>query len=272
MKRKTKFAIKPKEVNFLRAPGAYNYEKHKEKYREKHRKQHFWLRVAIIVAIIVGAIIFARSSFFDVDQITVKGNKYFESDQIITMANAETGGNIFWGSNKSEIKKRLSKNPYISKVDVSMKLPRQLVITVEERIQRAYIKQGKEYVVIDGEGIVLNTTKTKPKLTEVVNIKIKTAQEGEALETVERKNFEKVLNIIDLMNENNIHFSKIKITQGTVYAYVYKDLICIGKYKDLVDNIESGNVGKVLVKLNQDHITRGKISVGNSEYISFSPV
>ena len=272
MKKKFTFKGKTKEVKLLRSSGNYNFEKHKAKYREKHRKQNFWLRVFVSIAVIVGLIVFLNTSLFDVEKIKVEGNKYFEAEQIVNMANAKTGGNIFWGSDKREIKSRLSDNPYIEDVDVSMDLPRTLIITVKERIQKAYIKTGKKYIVMDGEGVVLNETKTKPKLTEILDIKIKNAEEGEKIEPVEQRNFDKLLAVIGMMKENNIHFKKLKITQGTLYAYVYENLLCTGKYKEVVENIENGNVGKVLVKLNKENITRGTISIGNEDYISFSPI
>lgn len=273
MKKKFTFKGKTKEVKSLhRSSGNYNYEKHKAEYRKKHRKQHFWLRVAATIAVLAGLIVFVNSAFFDVEEIQVRGNTYFESEQVITMADTKTGGNIFWGSDKHEIKARLSENPYIEDVDVSMKLPRTLIITVKERIQKAYIKTGKKYIVFDGEGVVLNETTTKPKLTEIVDIKIKNAEEGEKLEPVEQRNFDKLLEVIGMMSKNHIHFCKLKITQGTLYAYVFDKLLCTGKYKDVVENIENGNVGKVLVKLNKENISRGTITVGNEDYISFSPI
>ncbi|MCQ2551007.1 MAG: FtsQ-type POTRA domain-containing protein [Clostridia bacterium] len=263
---------KTKELKSLRKNKEVDYETHRDKYRKRHSKKKFWLRFFIILAVILGCAIFLNSSFFDVDTIKVVGNKYFEKDQIIAIANAQEGDNLFWGRNKGEIKKRLSKNPYIEEVNVSFKLPRTRIITVKERIQKCYIKVGKKYVIMDGKGFVLNESETKPKLTEIMNIKIKKAVEGKILKPEEQVNFEKVLNIITKMEADNVYFSKIKIKQGKVYAYVYDHLIVQSQYKRLLELMDNGKLSKVLYKLQQDGIKRGTVTIGNTDYVSFSPV
>lgn len=270
--KKSIFSKKPKEIKSVRSAGNYNYEKHKEKYRKKRRKQNFWLRVFVTLGIIVGAVFFLNSSFFDVEKIVVEGNNYFEDEQIINISNAQTGNNIFWGSQKGEIKKRLNENSYIEKVETSMELPRTLVITIKERLPIAYLKQGKNYIVLDNQGYVLNKTTTHPKLVEIQNIKIKAAEEGQPIEVEQSRNFEKILKIMSNMKDSDVYFSKIKIDRGTVYAYVYEKLICTGQYKQLIAAMEDGKLAKVIYKLSQEGVKRGTITIGESNYISFNPV
>ena len=272
MKKKLIFKEKPKELSLVRKRKEVDYETHREKYQKRHTKKRFWVRFFVVIAVIVGAIVFLNSSFFDVDTIAVEGNEYFESDQIINMANASKGGNVFWGSNKGEIKERLLDNPYIEDVETSVKLPRTLVITVTERKQEAYIKlQKKKYLVLDGKGVVLRETSTKPMLTEIVNIKIRKTIEGEELQPIEAQNFKKILKIINTMDEKNIFFSKIMIKQGKVYAYVYEKLICKGSYKNFTKLLDNGKLGKILYKLSKEGIKRGTVTIGDGDYISFNP-
>lgn len=272
MKKKAIFKEKPKELSLVRKKKDVDYETHRAKYQKRHTKKRFWIRFFAFIAVIVGVIVFLNSSYFDVENIEVEGNAYFENNQIINMANATKGGNIFWGSNKGEIKDRLLDNSYIEDVDVSMSLPRTLVITVTERKQEAYIKFKKKYIVLDGKGIVLRETGTKPMLTEIVNIKIRKTIPGEAVEPVEAHNFEKILEIIEKMEKNNIFFSKIMIKKGSVYAYVYEKLICKGSYKNFVKLLDDGKLGKILYKLSKEGTKRGTVTIGDGDYISFNPV
>ena len=66
------------------------------KRRKKHRNP--FLKLGIGIAILVGVFLFLNSPLFTVEQFTVDGNSYYLEEEILTMGNCKTGGNIFWGT------------------------------------------------------------------------------------------------------------------------------------------------------------------------------
>ena len=71
--------------------------KRKEKKRKKKRIS-LWVKLLLIVAVCAGLYFFASSSYFNVTSFQVEGSTYYSEDEILTMGNCKTGGNIFWGS------------------------------------------------------------------------------------------------------------------------------------------------------------------------------
>ena len=70
-------------------------KRRKKRNRKKRRKKRLGLWILIIIAVIVLAVLFGRSSYFNIDEIQVKGNHYYTDEQLISMAGAQTGINTF---------------------------------------------------------------------------------------------------------------------------------------------------------------------------------
>ena len=71
--------------------------------------------------------------------IEVEGNHYYKDNEVINLAGARTGVNLFWGISTGDLKDSLSKDPYFAEVKVKRELPSTLVIEVVERQQIAAI-------------------------------------------------------------------------------------------------------------------------------------
>ena len=71
--------------------------KKREKIKKKRKKRKVSLLVKLLLtaAICTGVYFFASSSFFNVTSFEVSGNSYYSEDEILTMGNCKTGGNIF---------------------------------------------------------------------------------------------------------------------------------------------------------------------------------
>lgn len=161
----------------------------KEK-RTKSRKKRITPFVKLLIAVLVlaGLFFFLNSPIFTVDKFTVKGNAYYLNEEILTMGNCKTGGNIFWGTDCSDIKARLEKDAYMSDVKVRRVLPDTILIELSERKQIGAIVYGEKYVVIDANGTVLRKTEVDPKVTVLSGLTISKLEVGEVIE-VEEKSF-----------------------------------------------------------------------------------
>ena len=71
---------------------------YKEIEREKkvRKKKHYLLRFLIVIGVIAAVVVFITSSYFDIKKIEVTGNEYYSDEEVINMANATTGKNIFF--------------------------------------------------------------------------------------------------------------------------------------------------------------------------------
>jgi len=241
--------------------------------RAKDRRMK--LRIISIITLFVLAVVFLILSFtpiFTVDSIEVRGNSHYTSEEIISMGHAVPGKNIIYHSDKASIKEYLELNPYIKSAEVKRKLPSTLVISVSERTQMMAIAYDDDYLILDREGILLQKSRTKPKLTLIEGNVITRIKLGEPLGT---KNEDLILKSVDLMQamaDNDLYFVKVDMSDlHSVKAYVYDSLTVRTDYDKLLENIKNGRLHMVLDKLFEDSIKRGTITFDDEGNASFMP-
>ncbi len=245
-------------------------EQVKPRKKKKRRKKHYFLRFLILLALCAGLYYFANSEFFDVQKIQVEQNSYYTKQQIIKLSQASIGENLFKAT-VHDMKENLLADPYIKSVDIKKKLPHTIIITVEERQEAAAIPYGDTYVLIDKDGMVLRKVDTAPELTILEGLTIKTIEPGSPLEVEEAYVLTDTLELLQSMEENDMYFKKIDISRVMIKAYIYDYLVCQGKPENLLESMENGDLQAVLYDLYTKDTQRGVISIGNDNYISFSP-
>lgn len=254
-------------------------EKIRERKREKRRKARmrrtrFWTLLSATL-ISIALLIFSLSSFFTVDSIEVRGNSRFTAEEIINIAHAVPGHNIIYNPGSAEIVEYLEQNPFIKSASVSRKLPSTLVITVNERKQACAFKYDDDYLVMDDEGILLNKTRTEPKITMIYGLVASKIKLGETIGTKNQQMFSKTLKLIREMNAGDLYFVSIDMTEyeesRMVKAAVYDKLVVKSDYDLLVENIGNGRLHKVLEKLFDDGVKRGTITLNADGTAGFEP-
>lgn len=252
-----------------------NYEgiefKSVERERIVRKKKHFFRKFLLLVLICGGVYLFLASDYFTVEHISVQGNSYYTESEVIAMADAKKGGNLFFDDNIKKMEKRLEKNPYFETVKVKRIPSNKLKIIVTERKQTAAILYGDRYVVIDDEGYVLRKAEIDPKVTVLTGLTIKKMNVGSILETEEDDILKTTLKMISTMKKGDIFFKKIDVSKVVIRAYIYDNLIVKGTPKQIMSAIESGDLQKVVSDLFENDINRGTINMGGSDYMSFSP-
>lgn len=238
---------------------------------KKRRKKNYLLRFIIFVVLIALLIMFLRSDFFKIKKITVEGSDYHEPNEVVTIADAKTGGNIFWGAGEGQIKKRLLKNPYFEDVSIKRILPNEIKIIVKERKQTAAFVYGDQYVVIDENANVLRIGEIDPKLTLLTGLQISKIKEGEQIQVIGKKKLKLTLNMINSMKKGDFYFKKIDISDSFIMAYINDAFVCKGSPENMVESIEKGDLQKVVNKLIENGTTRGTITLGGHDFISYSP-
>ena len=69
----------------------------------------------------------------------------------------------------------------------------------------------------------------------------------------------------------NLYFKRIDVSSVIIKAYIYDMLLVKGTPKQMKKAIDSGDLQKVVSKLFDSGYKRGTISLGDHNYISFSP-
>ena len=241
------------------------------KKKKKRKKKHYLLRIVISIGIFSFIAVFLTSSFFDLEKITVESNSYFTDNEIITMADIEGGSNLFFGVDSGRTISRLTASPYINSASVTRKLPNEIVIKVDERKQIAAATYGEKYILIDSEGMVLRISETKPKVTILKGLTLTKVDEGEKLEAEEKVVLKNTLKMLNAMENGDIYFIKIEMSELFINAYIFNSLVCKGAPDNMLDSIESGDLQSTLATMFNEGLTRGTLYITEGDGISFNP-
>jgi cell division protein FtsQ len=244
-------------------------ENEKVRKKKKRKKKHYLLKFIILIAFLTGMYFFFTSSLFDIQKITVEDNSHYTAEQIIGLAGAKTGENLFKAP-LSEMKKKLLADPYIKSAKLMRKLPAQVVIVIEERKEDAAVPYGSKYVVIDKEGMVLREADAAPAATLITGMTVKNMKPGTPLEVEDNTALTDTLKLLEDVKKHELYFKKIDISKVVVKAYIYDQLICEGTTDDIRNNL--GSLKDVLYDLYTKGIERGVIKMGSDQYFSFSPL
>ena len=240
----------------------------KKKKKKKRKKKRYLLKFFLFVLALAGFFLFLRSDFFNMNTIVVKNNVHYTEEQIIEAADLKVGDNLFEFTVKS-LEKKLASDPYIKSVDIKRILPSTLEITVKERKEQLVVKYDDKYIITDYEGMVLRLTEDPPDLTLVSNLEPQNVKPGTALEAKETEILTDTLNLLKDVDKVDLYFKKLTVSQHSVKAYIYDNLVVEGSYKSISENL--GNISEVVLDLHKKKITRGTIKASGSNYVSFQP-
>jgi len=119
--------------------------------RQRNRRM---LKGALITVLSVDAalvlllvyLLFLYSSYFNLRQIEVIGNRHLSRAEVVEASELERGINLLT-VNLAAITSRLKRQPWIRSASVYRRFPGQLIIEIEERTPRAILAAGKLYYV-----------------------------------------------------------------------------------------------------------------------------
>ncbi len=152
-------------------------EKQKNKKQSTSNVKKIFKRLFILIILFAAAMcFFFLSPMFNVQEIIVENNSIISSDTIRSLSSIQLYKNIFL-INKSEVKNNILREPYIENVEISRVLPDKIKITVTERYEKYLIEYAEgKYIVIDGQGYVLEVINEKNELPILTGIQTDTSQ------------------------------------------------------------------------------------------------
>ena len=243
--------------------------------RRRHKKKNWILRILLVI-VIIGALLAAASlPAFWITDIAVIGNKAVSDKKIIKLSGLEKGKSIFL-FNPWLVSHNIKQNYYIEDVNIDRHLPGTVDIIVKEREAAAQFamrikKDKKRYVCINQEGMVLGRSKKKKKVTMVTNVKVLHAEKGSMIEVDDTGVYHRSMNLIHAAKEGDLYFKRIFVKGSLVHAYIYDDLMCTGRYDNVMESLRNGTLKTVVYKLYQEDVDKGTINIGDNNYCSFTP-
>ena len=263
--------VKPTAEEAVKPPAEEPAEPEVEqKHKRKHRKKHYLLRIGIVLAVLIAAFCCAHLSYFDVNGIAVIGNEELTDEEIIKQSEIQMGESVF-DVHPLLVQHKIKKNLYVEKVNVNRNLPDKVEIIVTERTLLAQFHKDGKFIVTDSEGMVLDISKEAKQATLIEGVTVKEAEKKETIVIKEHAGLERVLDLINTTDENDLYFKRIVFNKTKVDAYVYDNLKVTGKYDYLMSSIKSGTLKKVIYDLYQKDIEKGTVNVYNNDYCFFTP-
>ncbi len=241
-----------------------------KKKKKKRRKKNYLLRLLIFIAVLAGTYFILSSSLFYVEDFEIIGNSHFTDSMVTEISGLKTGKNLFFEQDFRTARYNLINSPYIKTAKISRKLPRTIVIEVEEREEFASVLDGNKNIILDQEGLVLRISDNEPYLPVISGLKIISSTEGKALDTEQSYLLTKGLSLLREAEIIDFYFERLEMSVSSVKAYIYYDqYYCDGTIDNMISSLSK--IKALVAEQYNENITHGVIYVGSGGYLSYAP-
>lgn len=179
----------------------HNKRRQKRIREQKIRRYTFFTVLTLIV--VLSVMLF--TPFFNIKAVNVTGNSKLSSEQITSQISYVNGKNLFRTS-KRGIKKMLSELAYVDKITVKKRpFPATLLIEIEECKPVFQIAYSEEYIIIDGNGKILEkTTEKQDGIPVMEGASFLSANEGEQIAFKDEETQKIIMSCIGYMEKADI--------------------------------------------------------------------
>ena len=198
----------------IKTSGKISKQKEIEKKKRKKRKTTL---ILVIIILVVGGIstYLLTSPSFNIQEITITGNKVLSPQKVKQLAEIGKGDNIF-SKLGIVMKVRLKQNGYISDAQIKKIYPNKVEIEVKEREKRFQIKLDTDgYIYIDEQGYILEYGVDKLEIPTIIGMDL-TQADFETKHRLDEKDLNKMENILQIREECKYIEISDKITQYQV--------------------------------------------------------
>lgn len=277
-----------KIVNFSGYTGGFDVNKTKvsskkttrSKKNEKRKIDNFETKkfniAPILFIILIAGLVYGclKAPMFNVKKILVDNNLVYTDNEIIVMSRLAMNKNIFLQNTNLAIES-IKKAPYTADVKVVRKFPNIMKIILTEREKKAYIDYVGVYAIIDANGMILEEV-NKNEASDILPIVkgvlpkdiIKGFELGKRIEADEDLKIQRLLNVLDLMEKNEIIFNinEINVTNKDEILITIEDGAKVINFGDLsnmnikikyLEKILESNIGKkglILMNSNENNL------------------
>lgn len=102
------------------------------------------------------------SPLFEVRRVRVEGNRRLSDAEVARLTGVRAGENILTLST-GRIERSIMRSPWVGSASVERSLPSTVVVLVRERTPVAWVKDPSGFVILAGDGTVLDRRPTEPR-------------------------------------------------------------------------------------------------------------
>jgi cell division protein FtsQ len=204
-------------------------------------RRNFRIHIIIVLAII--NILLCAAYYilihYEVETVTVEGNKHYSSDEIKSMImTGYFGDNSLYLSFKYK-NKDIEDIPFIETMDVVVQSNDAIRIIVYEKAVAGYVEYLGRYMYFDNEGIVVEASKvTTPGVPQVTGLDFDHVVLYEKLPVENDNIFQNILTITKLLNKYDILCDKIQFDSDYNVTLGYGDVkVSVGDLTDLDEKL-----------------------------------
>ena len=243
--------------------------------RRSTRRKNRRLIIAIVLAVLAAVVVVINLPYFNVENISVIGNKRVEDAEIRRLSEMEDGKSLC-GLNSFLAAKKVKVNPYIESARVDRVFPGTIKIIVSEKEPAAQLatpkkdNEKRKYIAIDSEGRVLEISEKKLDMTYIKDVDVVEAKLRSKVKVSDEASYEKAMDLIATATANDMFFMRITMKGSWVDACIYDDLYCRGRYANIKSALKEGTLRSVVYRLYQQNVNKGTINVAENDYCSFT--
>jgi len=138
--------------------------------------------IFFILLLLLVVYILICSSFFEIQKVEVKGNIFYTTEKIKSLAAIDLHKNIF-KVDLTAASSRIKKLPMIREAEVKRELPSGVLISIVEREPVAFLFTAPNFILIDEEGVYCRKGKiSEADLPVVTGFSVHVPSEGQAIQ------------------------------------------------------------------------------------------
>lgn len=180
--------------------------KQQEKAARKRRMVFRIVKWTSLCAILIGGgIYFLLSPLFNIKTITVTGNSKLTEEELISLSGIQLEENTFQVQT-TKTQEKIKQNAYVDTVNISRKLPNEIVIEITERTPTFMLTLGNAYVYMNNQGYLLEVAQNALELPIITGFQTKEEDiiPGNRLVAEDLQRLDQVLQIMKSAESNGI--------------------------------------------------------------------
>lgn len=230
--------------------------------KQKRKRIHSTPKLIGLLTVACTLLFILMGPLFKITNIDVKGNVLFTDEEVLNMLHLDKRTNMFQfllnnaGNDGSDL------SPYIESMDVEIKLPKALIIEIEERQIIGYVPYSGAYLCIDKNGRVIETSYfLTQKVPIIIGIDFNAFKQGEILEVYDEQVYNNLVNLASFLVKYELIDKVIKVDMSNnenIRVYTTKLEVLLGQADELNNKV---NTLSAILKEHKD--LRGILDIRN---------